>query len=87
MDDLFDFITEAPESELRHPYSRWSYATENQSGMNNRSQRYGIAHAALDGFNPANYARFTRSNSWLSGLLRFWQGGIAGNGYEKALQK
>ena len=87
MADLFDYLTEVPESELRHPYSRWSYANENQSGNNGRSQYYGTGAVLFDGLIPFNQARFHRSNNFLFGCLRFWQGGIAGNGYEKALQK
>ena len=47
MDDIKDFLAHAEESDLRHAYSRWSYATEPQKDASNRSQFWGNEMATL----------------------------------------
>jgi len=84
MDDLVDFIEHCDEDELRHVYSRWSYAGERQTGNNNRSQIFGDAHAYWDFASPYYANRFRRTKHELTAFVT--PGGKAGNFYEKVLQ-
>merc|ERR1719192_2792405 len=83
MDDIIDFINISDEDELRHPYSRWSYAGERQTGNNNRSQIYGPGNGIYDFNAPYNYNRFNKSKNAFAPLIR--PTAMSGNFYEKVL--
>ena len=84
MDDIVDFINISDEDELRHPYSRWSYAGERQTGNANRSQMFGPNQAILDWAVSGHYNRFNRSKHAFAPLIR--PTAMAGNFYEKVVQ-
>ena len=83
MEDIKDFLAHAEESDLRHAYSRWSYATEPQKGSNNRSQFWGNEMAFFDTFNDPRIIKFHRTKYSITSW--FYPGGKAGNHYEKFL--
>jgi len=84
MDDIIDFINISDEDELRHPYSRWSYAGERQTGNANRSQMFGPNQAILDWAVSGHYNRFNKSKHAFAPLIR--PTAMAGNFYEKVVQ-